>query len=533
MKLSSAGAAATLANSNQKHIELWKPDDIPEANKAAMLAKDYHMDPLWQPELNSAGAKAALLAHQHGGNVVIWKPEENDIGNSAAGQAMRKKGLSPNVERGVTQDDGRKALLAATMSMSGRKRSESHPVAPSTYPDQANSAANALKAATMSTQKRSPAPTTDGLPSSSIDASRIYNISKANIDRRMYTDHPPVALEVEEKNKQDTLRAAAISMAKQMYNVQQQQIAQAAGTGPSASHYGANSAHARRLSIESSSTVPEDAVPRYTNLQEAAQKLASERLAKLNDENAAYRNYYGAEKAPSKRLSIRGRPRRRASSDGEARDMDEKQSRKIRTEMSLFKDQLSEVDAKKRQNDRKALMAAAQKKVQSQMHTMDEKVLEETGKASPALMKEWEEQARARAAADSEARMVNHGKVHIGGGKYLEQSDVDAVAKSRIQPTLDEISNKAEAQRAREADIRLDQEEKKRQANLEKQRDADTKAAKRTAAGKHYILVNRVYLFLTVLQRIRNERRRRERLPRRPGRKRKSDWLKRRRGSPN
>lgn len=485
-----AGAAASLANANHKDFEHWKPGSSAPASKAAILAKDYKPAPLWHPEDSAAGSKAALLAAKDGGQVDIWQPESTSAGNSAAGQAMRAKGLSPQVFGGSTADDNKKALMAATGAMSSnRRRAGSTPVAPPpAYPDSANSAANALKAATSvsrpagrSSQTKSPPPA-----SSSIDAARIHNAAVTNLSREMYTANPPVAPEVEERKRQQGLRAAAISMAKQMYDVQQKAIDEAANHGKGDSHYAATSAQHRPSSSMASDD--EQLAPRYVNLQEAAQKLAAERLAKLHDEHAAYRNYYGATVPVHKRLSIRGRPRRRASSDGSAPQGDEEQSKIIRNQMSSFKDELAQVDAKKRQKDRDALMAAAQRNVRASMTGMDEQVFNQTGKASPAMMEEWETKAKARAKADSDARMVNHGRVNIGGGKFLDQSEVDAIAAVKVQPTLDEITAKAERQRARDEELRRQQEERERIAADkvadQKERDLKTKEEWKRFRGK-------------------------------------------------
>ena len=498
---SSAGAAASLANKNKKAFEHWKPGDIPDANKAAMLAKDYKAAPLWHPELSAAGSKAALLAQKEGGDVKIWRPEATDAGNSAAGQAMRMKGLSPQLDYGYTADGGKRALTAATGAMAGsRRRAGSTPIQPSTYPDSENSAANALKAATSANK---PSPRAQPVPAGPIqppvNAARIHNAAVTNLSREMYTSHPPVAPELEEKNKQAGLRAAAISMAKQMYDVQQRAIDEAAETGQSDSRYAATSVHNRPQSAMSDES---QSIPQYTNLQEAAQKLAAERLAKLHDEHAAYRTYYGTQAAqPSRKLSIRTRPRRRASSDGHLKESDEERSRQIRSEMSLFTDKVAQVDNRKRQKDRDSLLAAAQRNVRASMHGMDEKVFNETGKVSPAMMTEWEAKARAKAEAESSTRMVNHGRVNIGGGRYMDQSEVDAIAATRVQPTLDDITVTAEKQRARDEELRQQQLERERIAaekeQDQKERDARTKEDWRRFKGGSAPIVFRFCHMLT------------------------------------
>ncbi|KAI9768765.1 MAG: hypothetical protein M1835_006821, partial [Candelina submexicana] len=479
---SSAGAAASLANASHKEVKLWKPDASANASKAAMLAKDYKPAPMWHHELGTASSKAALQAASKGADVKIWTPEKSMAGNSAAGQAMRKTTLSPQLDYGYTADGNRKALLAATGAISGstRKRAGSNPVVGKSYPDAANSAANALNAATIAHKPSTKGPSSSQLQYSSpaLEASRITHISSKNVPRDMYGSRPPVALEVEERNKQNTIHAAAVSMAKQMYELQQKSINQASGAPKSDSHLAATkSIHGRKSSMASSVDVSQP-TPVYPNLQEAAQRLAAERLAKLRNEHAEYRDYYGTNK-PQARNSFRGRPRRSASSDGDSADA--KQSNKIRKEMSLFTNQLAEVDAKKQQKDREALLAAAQRNVSARISGMDQKVFADTGKVSPAMMEEWEAKARAKAVADSSTRMVNHGRVNIGGGRFLDQAEIDAVAQAKVQPTLDEISAKAEKQRERDEQIRLEQEEKKRIAREieadEKRRDNESKAA--------------------------------------------------------
>lgn len=422
------------------------------------------MAPLWQPEQSTNGAKAAVLAHRDGGKVEVWKPEASNWGNSAANQAFKKNragGLSPQLDYGHTALGRQGSLLAATGAMStSRRRAESNPV-PSTlvarYPDEANATANALSAATSASRNRKRGDMT----------SEGGAVPYTTMSREMYTSHPPVTPEVEEQNRQATLHASAIAMAKSMYNHQQKQIDAA-----SAAQRGAMAAHQRSPSIESADEVQP---MRFNNLQEAAQRLAQERLAKLHDEhskNREYHDYYGSTPQTHSRLSIRGRTRRRASSDGSI-DEDREQSNKIRAQMSLFSTNLSQGDEKKRQQDREALIAAAQRNVTKSLHGMDEKVFAETGKITPSLLSEWEVKAHAAAQAKSDTRMENYGKVSIGGGKFINQSAVDLVARRNVQPVLDEINEKAQAERERVAAEKMEQETQARKAAEEKARERE------------------------------------------------------------
>lgn len=489
---SSAGAAASLANANHQAFEYWKPDSSEAASRAAILAKDYKATELWQPQKSTTGSRAAALAAKDARSVDAWHPEATEAGNSAAGQAMRGHGLSAQVSSGFTAEGHNKALLAATGAMSGRKRSGSSPVTKSTYPDSENSAANALSAASFANKSslrgaQARKDMTSSPLSATMDAAQLKNAAVTNLGREMYTSNPPVAPEVEEKNRQAGQRAAAISMAKQMYDVQQRAITQAQEVDRSDSHVAASYLHNRKQS-ENSMEESYQSPPQYANLQEAAQKLAAERLAKLHDEHAAYRNYYGTNVTSQSRLSVRNRPRRRASSDGSAHITDDKNSKPNRPEMSLIKENPAQTETQKRQIDRDLLMAAAQRNVKASMQSMDEKVFAETGRPSPAMVEDWDFKANARAKAASEARMVNHGKVNIGGGKYLDQSEIDEIAAKRVQPTLDEISEKAAIQRARDADLQRGEQERNRitaaKVQDERERNSKTKAEWKRFRGR-------------------------------------------------
>lgn len=458
------------------------------------------MAPQWKPEASAAGSKAALLAHRDGVKLNMWTPEASVAGNSAANIAMRKKGLSPETDYGYTDDGRRRALIAATGAHSTaiRKRASSTPVSPPLYPDSKNSARNALNAATivhsqsMRKSQGTPAIDSNRLGSEAMEAARIQHAK--SIPRNMYGSAPPVGPEIEEQRHNDALRASAISMAKKMYNNQQQQIDGVSGR--SAAQTGANAAHGQRVPT-GEADIKEQAM-RYVGIQEAAQKLAQERLAKIGyDENAAYRSHYGYEK-PRSRFSMR-RGRNRAYSASEAptqndldsdSDEDDLRSRRIRSQMAQFNQQLADVDAKKREQDRKGLMAAAERKVQAQMQGLDKKIFDETGRMSQSMSDDWDEKARKRAIANSENRMENHGKVHLGNGKWMDQADIDAIAQARIQPTLDEITEKTDKRRAEDEKRRAEEEErkaqlaeKKRLERVEKDRIAGIRAEEKNAKG--------------------------------------------------
>jgi len=457
-KLSSASAATSL--------KYAKPQDLPSfpslggttadaAGKAAMLAKDYKMKELWQPELSSAGSKAALLAHEKGSNLDLWQPGASADGNSAATLAMRNKNLSPEVFHGNTGDNKSNALLAATASLEKtRQRAESKPVeSHPAYPDSHNSSANALSAATAS--HRTSTMKGDGWSSEAMQAARVHNL---HMDPAMFTEHPPVQPEVDEASHNAALHASAVTMAKQLYDAQNRVSSQ--------SQSGAEAATARNAS-STSPDIKQQAL-QYISLQDTAHKLAAERLAKIDKslENDRYRQHYGygdedKSKRLSHRLSVRnalGRGRASSEADNYDDSDDELQANRIRSQMSQLNSGISQVDANKQKDDRAKLLAAAEKRVSAQMHALDEQVFLQTGKVPPAMMAEWEEKSRKRAAEAREEQARNPGKTHIGGGKYMDQAEIEAIALARLKPTLDDLNETAEKRRARDEELRLEKE---------------------------------------------------------------------------
>lgn len=446
------------------------------------------MKELWQPGLSAAGSKAALLAAKDAGKVELWQYGGSADGNSAAKLAMQKQ-LSPQIDYGYTKDGHSNALLAATKSQrAGRQRAGSTPVAqPAAYPDSANSAHNALNAATIShraaTKAQNPLEP-DGWDSPANQAARLQNVSAGRLDPELFTEHPPIELEKQEKRDQAALRASAISMAKQMYEVQNRVTL---GDQQSSSTPAIDGKLFASQVAQPPLDIKQEAM-KYIHLQDAAHQLAQERLAKIDKglEGARYREYYGYGNQPRSRLSTR-LGRKRASSDTARNDLDsddEENAHRVRNQMSQFNTALATVDAKKQQTDRDNLLAIAQKRVQQSMHEMDEKVYQDTGKVSQAMMDDWEAKARKRATDDAEKREVNKGKTHIGAGKYMDTAEIEAIAQARLQPTFDEISEVAERKRARDEEIRLDKAEQERQKTLEKQREREHKEIQKKAARK-------------------------------------------------
>ncbi|CAK7211489.1 Eisosome assembly protein [Sporothrix bragantina] len=317
-------------------------------------------------------------------------------------------------------------------------------------PDPKVSAANALSAATIAHTK-----------SQSGGDRRSYvgdagAVPYTTMGRQMYTSHPSIGPEVDIQKHQDGLHASAIAMAKQMYNPK----AEGGATGV--------------------------AVP---NVQEQAYRLAQERLEKIHEQHAKdreYRDHYvdpkmgvssGAGES-SRRLSMRGRLRRRRSSSDSDISLDHQRSMEIRNQMSLLSNRISEVEDKRRR-DRQNVLLAAQRNVKSQLKNIDEQVYVNSGRLPPSAMASLDQTkitsiAQARADAQIGA-YPRSDQVDIGGGKFMDRTEVDKIATRRMQPVIDDMHEKARVEVERKALLRQEEEERKakqRQENEERKAEA-------------------------------------------------------------
>jgi len=497
--LAAASTAASLGWANQKALTQQKDDAT--ASAAALLTRDSTTPAAWHSDHNATSARMAQPAthaaarpakqqlpaasaanqafkahpsHQdnHSGVAATSTALNRQKSLRAAQLANQRTGPRPRAKSGpvlkpsylekdnaamaATELNRQKSLKAAQLAdqRSGRRpRATSGPMLKPSYPDEANAAAHALSAATLAHKQtvRRPADETGAVP-------------YTTMDRQMFTSHPPVKLEVDEQRRADVIHASALAMAKRMYNQQQRVIDATKQANPDPNSQ-------RPVSADITSQPAQ-----YTNLQEAAYKLAQERLAKLHQEhqqNRDFQEYYGSPGTAQRRFTIRTKLRRRASSDGAVIE-DRKRSQQIREQMSSFSTRLSEVDEQKRRKDRELVLATAQRNVQAQLKDMDERVYAVTGKVTPTLLNQWELKAHAAAQARSEARKDdNAGKVDVGGGLYMDKKAVEGIAAKRVQPLIDDINDKAEKERERLAAQKMDEEARQREAEREKARDKE------------------------------------------------------------
>ncbi|KAK4104859.1 hypothetical protein N658DRAFT_504403 [Parathielavia hyrcaniae] len=313
----------------------------------------------------------------------------------------------------------------------------------------------------------------------SISVGEAGAVPYTTMDRQMFTSNPPVKPETDEKNRADVLHASALAMAKKMYDTQQRMIDNSARAHARSSSFSRSGA--TNQADQQGEQLQQQPSPMFTNsLQESAYRLARERLDKLQQEHDKQRDlqeYYGSGTSPAHRSklgSIRGKLiRKRSSSDGDLQE-DRRRSEKIRNQMSLLNNRLSEVDEEKRARDRETLLAAAQRNVKAQMQRIDEQVQSGAGRAPQGSGDDWGRKALVAARARYDALAQDSvGKVDVGGGKVMDKSEVDKIAAQKVQPLLDEINDRAEQEHARQEEERLEEERRKELAERDKMREKE------------------------------------------------------------
>lgn len=374
-----------------------------------------------------------------------------------------------------TRSEG--ARLAAAGAMSGSMRRSSYFVPDGPDMVQRNHSHAMSAAVTSHRISRASGATSEG-QDTAIDGSHAQR------------DPNTTATEARDKLKQDTTHAAALSMARQMYTVATELDEDQGPAVGLASHHASSTGHPRKSSRPGLSTTSEP-MPyrRSSHTQDHAGRLVAQRMSSLYDENMAYRDYYGVNSRRHSGSQIADRFRRRSSSDSDGSKFDRERSRRIRSEMHTFTNRLDEVDSK-RNRDRASLLAAAERNVKLEMQHMDERICADTGRPSPAMVQACENKLRQRRESADSGQIETFGKSTVVGGGYADREEFHILAKKRLQPTFDDIEERAEQERerveqerAREVEERLDEEQRQRLAAIEREREAEKQEAQKRMKG--------------------------------------------------
>ncbi|KAJ6263436.1 hypothetical protein Dda_1999 [Drechslerella dactyloides] len=489
----SAGKAALLA-AKSKSPEPWKPADrLPAAGAAASLANAVKSPEVWNPGPLPTATAAALLAGDAHKTPEIWRPATpSKSATKAAGNANGK----------------------ASVDLTPRS-----PPVPA-------SASNALTAAGLATQaspKKASLTAFASPPTPAYDITKINALAAQNAQARLASALPrpsPSQAQID-KNMADVLRAASVSMSKKTSQSSQSRPSPPVATSsmPPSSYYShiptsppkvsaadpttkkinrqssvaaASIAASHDLHAVMSSEVAEDRQMRYyPHLEEAARKAAAERLSRVQAEHDKARKASGLPpswqtsgpytKAITKQPA--NKPTTQSKSQVDAADY--ARSLKIKSDTAKLANQMDSVDKDRQARDYLALLSVAEKNVRSRMQELETKVAEHQGRVPKHVQAEWDAKAKIMSEeyerkrnADREAKK---GKIDMGGGLWYDREDLERIARGNVQPILDEINEKAQKERARTEQQKMDREQAEREKRVEAERLAETKAEMKKA----------------------------------------------------
>ena len=456
----SASSAALLAHKEPVNTDIPVHQMSANAGKAALLAANDHEEyTIPDHELSASAGKAALLAHRESRS---GAPAPN--ASSAAGAAN--------------------ALKAATQA-------HHDPAMRPTKPEdlQAKGAANALKAATQA-HREQPAPFKYVHPA---DDPEVGKLARANAERYL--------ADMEYRTPhQDTVTYAAMS-----YNNAKLRGSQSVNYGASEDAY-KSAGLANQSRSSTSLAAPIDTTK--TNRARASTSTSAATggpadlmaLARKNvDAQMAAKGLTRTESQATVRTvnTAANTGANLAFKEGQGRAIESERQREISREerdiTERINREMAKFDQQRKRNEnstqvQSALMEAAKRNARLSLAQMDaSRPYAAPNLREVAKMEDLLNEDRLKAHREN-----NSAQVDLGGGHYMSQADIEAVAARRIQPVFDEMDEhvatinrqKAELQARKEVEEArkaAEKAEKKKENELRKERERNTKEATRKA----------------------------------------------------
>ncbi|KAK2879505.1 hypothetical protein FQN49_000807 [Arthroderma sp. PD_2] len=366
------------------------------------------------------------------------------VGSKAAYRSLRDSGISGLGDEHIKEEDP-EARVAASGAMSTiRERVKSMANAPAGVSD----LSEALSAATISHRiSQHGRPAAERKVEFQLSPKKPYNPAITNSRREMYTSHPPVAITLEENRKRDTLQAAAVSMAQQMYAIMPKED--------------------DTKDMETSSYTmdePEAQTPRREDSQRGVVGGEPEVLpSEERDSTHRPRSQYFA--------ATKIRPRSSSTADS-GRYFVSPAKRSWRQTWH-GKQPVGRRDRAK-EAQVAAAMSAARRNVNRILDDMDNHINNYHSRPSQAMMKEWERQANERVLANRESAAFDVGPEQLRGEERLvPPRNVDDVARERVRPALHDIDDQVAARKSRRITDKLDEERYQRFMNSQRKRDKE------------------------------------------------------------
>ncbi|KAG0641094.1 hypothetical protein HOY80DRAFT_1008684 [Tuber brumale] len=380
---------------------------------------------IWKPSPTSAAGAAACRAHASPRRVEPWKPTQGTGAGKAASHALEDGNDQP-------QPPERWSLTGTQGSM---KASRAGPSSTLQLDSERKISGNVLTAAP---------------PAHMAMVRRASNAVEPAFERLVENDlNHAGRVSQQERRKSDILRAATISMVKRNCDTH---------SPDSPRHRVPSPGRQRPATTPLSSRHPIYG----PDLDEAACKVAAARLALIGYDPKRSASLLGTKGAQASLSQSRSVMAEGASDHGYTRGTDGNPSRSH--------DNLARLENRKRGENAVLLMAAAQRNVQARMSGLDRQIADSKGLVR---REDWEARATELAQASHDKRQhQNH----------------DAIAARNVRPVLDDMTRKAEAERARvsaekvrAAEERVELEEKKRHQEVWRGREKETQEELRRA----------------------------------------------------
>uniref|UniRef100_A0A060T506 ARAD1B00418p n=1 Tax=Blastobotrys adeninivorans TaxID=409370 RepID=A0A060T506_BLAAD len=232
----------------------------------------------------------------------------------------------------------------------------------------------------------------------------------------------------------DAVRSASLRVHNDSQKLQEQRDHELSDSAAAAALYGGSS------DLHRSATMPVNKMD-LSLIEGRAREKAQERLSHL---------YLNSESGNVLKFSATGAA---AAPEALPASQQEIQSRYLKERDHFIRDAAK---------NHEKIMQLARERAQKELYGIDRSVTEKNPLHNAIKM---EVAALAIAEKQSAERMQNHGKIDIGGGKFMTQSEVEAIAQRNVKPVLDEIAEVAEKQRIEDEERRQAEEEaRERQA---------------------------------------------------------------------
>ncbi|KAI1976974.1 Eisosome assembly protein [Ophidiomyces ophidiicola] len=394
-----------------------------------------------EAKLSKAGSKAALqTAHNH-------------TGTFETKATMAKKLLA--------NDQG--ARKAATGAMVVTQKAE-----PRALQDELPDLSQALPAAFASQRAVKEEQVVTGHGEPQFDPVKIHQVAMIRTQQSLASSLPFRGTQ-DEATKKGVQKAAALTMAKQLYP-----------TAPPA-ETPAELEASEHPGFLGQQMLPLESRRREVDLMSEAQKRVSLRLAKMDDEQRLSRMYQNPRPSSRPASIASSRGRRLSSGDAETSSFTRgsisrrgfaRHSLRM-TNGSHTVNGINDMHDNTYAPEEDAVMKMARKRADNTLDIIDQNLYMRTGRPSPAVLREWERKANERAMAIRAPPTSTF--ISPAGTKLEDNPNVQALARTTLQPTLDAIDRGVDRKKSETFTKKIDSAREKEHRKTLKQREIETK----------------------------------------------------------